>query len=99
MQAVANDAAGHNGVASAVVLNIPTLTGPAAGDPQAVEVIVTELAAGLLHRPVPCRSAADHDPRRRQGGGLGCLRLGAPSFGQRSTDGLRQPRSIWIAAW
>ena len=44
MQAVAADAAGRNGISTAVTVNLPPLTGPAAGDPQAVEVIVTELA-------------------------------------------------------
>jgi hypothetical protein len=44
MQAVADDAASRNGVGTTVTLNVPPLTGPAAGDPQAVEVIVTELA-------------------------------------------------------
>ena len=44
MQAVANDAAGRNGVGVAVTLNVPPLSGPAAGDPQSVEVIVTEAA-------------------------------------------------------
>ena len=44
MQAVADDAAGRNGVGTAVTLNIPPLSGPAAGDPQSVEVIVTEPA-------------------------------------------------------
>jgi hypothetical protein len=42
MQAVADDAAGRNGVAVAVTLNVPPLSGPAAGDPQSIEVIVTE---------------------------------------------------------
>jgi hypothetical protein len=44
MQAVANDAASRNGVDVAVTLNVPPLSGPAAGDPQSVEVIVTEAA-------------------------------------------------------
>jgi hypothetical protein len=44
MQAVADDAAGRNGVGTAVTLNVPPLSGPAAGDPQSVEVIVTEPA-------------------------------------------------------
>jgi Putative Flp pilus-assembly TadE/G-like len=44
MQAVANDAASRNGVGVAVTLNVPPLSGPAAGDPQSVEVIVTEPA-------------------------------------------------------
>src|ERR671910_2157235 len=44
MRAVANDAAGRNGVGVAVTLNVPPLSGPAAGDPQSVEVIVTEPA-------------------------------------------------------
>jgi Putative Flp pilus-assembly TadE/G-like len=44
MQAVANDAASRNGVGVAVTLNVPPLSGPAAGDPQSVEVIVTEAA-------------------------------------------------------
>jgi uncharacterized membrane protein len=41
MQAVANDAASRNGVGVAVTLNVPPLSGPAAGDAQSVEVIVT----------------------------------------------------------
>jgi Putative Flp pilus-assembly TadE/G-like len=44
MQAVADDAAGRNGVGVAVTLNVPPLSGAAAGDPQSVEVIVTEPA-------------------------------------------------------
>jgi len=44
MQAVANDAASRNGVGVAVALNVPPLSGPSAGDPQSVEVIVTEPA-------------------------------------------------------
>jgi hypothetical protein len=44
MQAVADDAAGRNGVGTTVTLNVPPLSGPAAGDPQSVEVIVTEPA-------------------------------------------------------
>ena len=44
MQAVADDAAGRNGVGVAVTMNVPPLAGPSAGDPQAVEVIVTEPA-------------------------------------------------------
>ncbi|HEX6114065.1 MAG TPA: pilus assembly protein TadG-related protein [Geminicoccaceae bacterium] len=44
MQAVANDAAGRNGVGVAVTLNFPPLSGPWAGDPQSVEAIVTEPA-------------------------------------------------------
>ena len=44
MRAVANDAAGRNGVGVAVTLNVPPLSGPSAGDPQSVEVIVTEPA-------------------------------------------------------
>ena len=44
MQAVADDAASRNGVGTAVTLNMPPLSGPAAGDPQSVEVIVTEPA-------------------------------------------------------
>jgi Flp pilus assembly protein TadG len=44
MQAVANDAASRNGVGVAVTLNVPPLAGSAAGDPQSVEVIVTEAA-------------------------------------------------------
>ena len=44
MQAVADDAAGRNGVETAVTLNMPPLSGPSAGDPQSVEVIVTEPA-------------------------------------------------------
>ena len=44
MQAAADDAAGRNGVGTTVTLNVPPLSGPAAGDPQSVEVIVTEPA-------------------------------------------------------
>jgi len=44
MQAVADDAASRNGVGIAVTLNVPPLSGPSAGDPQSVEVIVTEPA-------------------------------------------------------
>src|SRR5918994_3680070 len=44
IRAVANDAAGRNGVGVAVTLNVPPLSGLAAGDPQSVEVIVTEPA-------------------------------------------------------
>jgi hypothetical protein len=44
MQAVADDAAGRNGVGTTVTLNMPPLSGPAAGDPQSIEVIVTEPA-------------------------------------------------------
>jgi hypothetical protein len=44
MQAVADDAASRNGVGVMVTLNVPPLSGPAAGDPQSVEVIVTEPA-------------------------------------------------------
>ena len=44
VQAVANDAAGRNGIATAVTVNIPPLSGPAAGDPQSVEVIATQPA-------------------------------------------------------
>jgi hypothetical protein len=45
MQAVADDAAGRNGVGTTVTLNVPPLSGPAAGDLRAVEVIVSEPAA------------------------------------------------------
>jgi hypothetical protein len=44
LQAVADDAAGRNGVGTTVTLNAPPLSGPAAGDPQSVEVVVTEPA-------------------------------------------------------
>jgi len=44
MQAVADDAASRNGIGIAVTLNVPPLSGPAAGDPRSVEVIVTEPA-------------------------------------------------------
>jgi len=44
IQGVADDAASRNGVGVAVTLNVPPLSGPAAGDPQSVEVIVTEPA-------------------------------------------------------
>jgi hypothetical protein len=44
MQAVADDAAGRNGIMTAVTLNVPPLSGPAAGDPQSVEVIATQPA-------------------------------------------------------
>jgi Putative Flp pilus-assembly TadE/G-like len=44
LQAVADDAASRNGVGTTVILNVPPLSGPAAGDPQSVEVIVTEPA-------------------------------------------------------
>src|SRR5918996_2109010 len=44
MQAVADDVASRNGIESAVTLNVPPLSGVAAGDPQSVEVIVTEAA-------------------------------------------------------
>jgi Putative Flp pilus-assembly TadE/G-like len=44
LQAVADDAASRNGVGTTVILNVPPLSGPAAGDPQSVEVIVTESA-------------------------------------------------------
>ena len=44
MQAAADDAAGRNGVETAVTINVPPLAGLAAGDPQSVEVIVTEPA-------------------------------------------------------
>jgi Flp pilus assembly protein TadG len=44
MQAVADDAAGRNGVETAVTLNIPPLSGPSAGDSKSVEVIVSEPA-------------------------------------------------------
>jgi Flp pilus assembly protein TadG len=44
MQAVANDAASRNGIGTMVTLNVPPLSGPAAGDPQSVEVVVTEPA-------------------------------------------------------
>ena len=40
MQAVANDAAGRNGVGVAVTVNFPPLSGPWAGDPQAVGVLL-----------------------------------------------------------
>ena len=43
MQAVADDAASRNGVATPVTVRVP-LSGPAAGDPQSVEVIVTQPA-------------------------------------------------------
>lgn len=44
MQAVADDAAGRNGIVTAVTLNVPPLSGPATGDPQSVEVIATQPA-------------------------------------------------------
>jgi hypothetical protein len=44
MQAVADDAAARNGIGTMVTLNVPPLSGPAAGDAQSVEVIVTEPA-------------------------------------------------------
>jgi Putative Flp pilus-assembly TadE/G-like len=44
MQAVADDAASRNGVGTTVTLNVPPLSGPAAGDAQSVEIIVTEPA-------------------------------------------------------
>jgi hypothetical protein len=44
IQAVADDAAGRNGVGTTVTLHVPPWAGPAAGDPQSVEVIVTEPA-------------------------------------------------------
>src|SRR5919106_1824260 len=43
LQAVADDAASRNGVATPVTVRVP-VSGPAAGDPQAVEVIVTQPA-------------------------------------------------------
>lgn len=42
VQAVADDAAGRNGIGTTVTLNVPPLSGPAAGDAHSVEVIVTE---------------------------------------------------------
>jgi hypothetical protein len=42
IQAVADDAAGRNGIMTAVTVNLPPLSGPAAGDPQSVEVIATQ---------------------------------------------------------
>ena len=44
IRAVADDAAGRNGIMAAVTINVPPLTGPAAGDPQSVEVIATQPA-------------------------------------------------------
>jgi hypothetical protein len=44
LQAAADDAAGRNGIVVAVSLNLPPLSGPAAGDPQSVEVIATQPA-------------------------------------------------------
>jgi hypothetical protein len=44
IQAVADDAAGRNGIMAAVTINVPPLSGPAAGDPQSVEVIATQPA-------------------------------------------------------
>ena len=44
MQAAADDAAGRNGVGTSVTVRTPPWFGPAAGDPQSVEVIVTEPA-------------------------------------------------------
>jgi hypothetical protein len=44
LQAVANDVAGRNGIVTAVTVNVPPLSGPAAGDPQSVEVIATQPA-------------------------------------------------------
>jgi uncharacterized membrane protein YgcG len=44
VQAVADDAAGRNGIVTAVTINLPPLSGPAAGDPQSVEVIATQPA-------------------------------------------------------
>jgi hypothetical protein len=44
MQAVAEDVASRNGIETAVTLNVPPMSGVAAGDPQSVEVIVTEPA-------------------------------------------------------
>jgi hypothetical protein len=44
LQAVANDIAGRNGIVTAVTVNVPPLSGPAAGDPQSVEVIATQPA-------------------------------------------------------
>ena len=100
MQAVADDAASRNGVGTAVTLNMPPLSGPAAGDPQAVEVIVTEPGAALLHRPVPRRGAVDHDPCRRQGGGVRRLHLGAaPERPRRRSASRARPSSISTAAW
>lgn len=44
IQAVADDAAGRNGIVTAVTVNVPPLSGPAAGDPQTVEVIAIQAA-------------------------------------------------------
>jgi Putative Flp pilus-assembly TadE/G-like len=44
VQAIANDVAGRNGIVTAVTVNAPPLSGPAAGDPQSVEVIATQPA-------------------------------------------------------
>jgi hypothetical protein len=44
IQAVADDAAGRNGIVTAVTVNVPPLSGPAAGDPQSVEVIAIQPA-------------------------------------------------------
>jgi Putative Flp pilus-assembly TadE/G-like len=57
MQAAADDAASRNGVGTTVTLNIPPLSGLAAGDAQAVEIIVTEPApvhfAGMFLNAAP----------------------------------------------
>ena len=44
LRAVANDAAGRNGIVTALTVNVPPLAGPAVGDDQSVEVIATQPA-------------------------------------------------------
>jgi len=61
VQAVADDAAARNGIATTVTINVPPLSGPAAGDAQSVEVIVTEPApvyfAGMFLAAAPSVTA------------------------------------------
>ena len=93
MQAVADDAASRNGVGTAVTLNVPPLSGPAAGDPQSVEVIVTEPApvyfTGLfMGAAPPSRPAPSPRPWSRMRASGRCIlpAKGAPVSGGANVD-------------
>jgi hypothetical protein len=61
IRAVAEDVAGRNGVVAAVTVHSPPLSGLAAADPQAVEIIVTQAApvyfAGMFLKAAPSLTA------------------------------------------
>jgi len=61
VQSTADDLASRNGLVAAVTVNAPPLSGPAAGDPQAVEIIIAQSApvhfAGMFLETTPSLTA------------------------------------------